>query len=108
MNAIKQADESDKDSWPQPPERKHQERAPAAVLEMLRVLLKHVCDDEGVAPRLVASASELEALALSDDKNQPVLQGWRYEVFGKQAIAMKQGKIAMALEDGEIRFIDVS
>ena len=108
VNAIKQADESDKDSWPQPPERKHQERAPAAVLEMLRVLLKHVCDDEGVAPRLVASASELEALALSDDKNQPVLQGWRYEVFGKQAIAMKQGKIAMALKDGDIRFIDVS
>ena len=105
---IKQADATPKEQWPKLPEKKSQERAPAAVLEMLRVLLKHVCDDAKIAPRLIASANDLEQLALSDDSSQPALQGWRYEVFGKQALAMKQGKIAMALEKGAIRFFDIT
>ena len=104
---IKQADSADKASWPDLPERKKTERAPAAVLEMLRVLLKHVCEEAGIAPRLIASASDLERLALSDSKDQPVLQGWRHDVFGKKALAMKAGKIGMALDKGEIRFFDL-
>ena len=104
---IKQADNADKKSWPQMEARKQTERAPAAVLEMLRVLLKHVCEDAAVAPRLIASASDLERLALSNDNDQPVLQGWRYEVFGKKALAMKAGKIGMALNKGEMRFFDL-
>lgn len=74
---------------------------------MLRVLLKHVCDEADVAPRLIGSASDLEKLALSDDKTQPILQGWRYEVYGKKALAMKAGKIGVALNKGEIRFFDL-
>ena len=107
ISIIKQADSADKASWPKMPERKKTERAPAAVLEMLRVLLKHVCEEAAVAPRLIASASDLELLAVSDDTAQPVLQGWRYEVFGKKALAMKAGKIGMALNKGEMRFFDL-
>lgn len=104
---IKKADDSDKASWPELPARTKTERAPAAVLEILRVLLKHVCEDSAVAPRLIASAHDLERLALSDDGDQQVLQGWRYEVFGKKALAMKAGKIGMALDKGEMRFFDL-
>lgn len=107
VSIIEQADSLPKNEWPQLPEKQSKERAPAAVLEMLRVLLKHVCDDAKIAPRLIASAQDLERLALSDDTSQPVLQGWRFDVFGKQALAMKQGKIAMALEKGAIRFFDI-
>ena len=107
VSLIEQADSVPKNKWPELAEKKSKERAPAAVLEMLRVLLKHVCDEAKIAPRLIASAQDLERLALSDDKSQPILQGWRFEVFGKQALAMKKGKIAMALEKGAIRFIDI-
>jgi len=107
LHVLKQADEADKDTWPKLPERKRFERAPAAVLELLRVLLKHVCEEAAVAPRLIASASDLEQLALSDDSSQAVLQGWRYEVYGKKAIALKSGKVGMALENGAIRFFDI-
>lgn len=107
LKVIAAADSADKDSWPQLPARTRTERAPAAVLELLRVLLKHVCEDAAVAPRLIASASDLELLAVSDDTSQPVLQGWRYEVFGKKALALKSGKIAMALDKGAIRFFDI-
>lgn len=107
VSLIEQADSVPKNEWPELVEKKSKERAPAAVLEMLRVLLKHVCDEAKIAPRLIASAQDLERLALSDDRSQPILQGWRFEVFGKQALAMKKGKIAMALEKGAIRFIDI-
>ena len=107
VSLIEQADSVPKNEWPELAEKKSKERAPAAVLEMLRVLLKHVCDEAKIAPRLIASAQDLERLALSDDRSQPILQGWRFEVFGKQALAMKKGKIAMALEKGAIRFIDI-
>ena len=107
VSLIEQADSAPKNEWPEIAEKKSKERAPAAVLEMLRVLLKHVCDEAKIAPRLIASAQDLERLALSDDRSQPILQGWRFDVFGKQALAMKKGKIAMALEKGAIRFIDI-
>ena len=107
VSLIEQADSVPKNEWPEVAEKKSKERAPAAVLEMLRVLLKHVCDEAKIAPRLIASAQDLERLALSDDRSQPILQGWRFDVFGKQALAMKKGKIAMALEKGAIRFIDI-
>lgn len=107
VSLIEQADSVPKNEWPEIAEKKSKERAPAAVLEMLRVLLKHVCDEAKIAPRLIASAQDLERLALSDDRSQPILQGWRFDVFGKQALAMKKGKIAMALEKGAIRFIDI-
>ena len=106
LTVLKQADEADKSTWPELPERKRVERAPAAVLELLRVLLKHVCEEAAVAPRLIASASDLEELALSNDTSQAVLQGWRYEVYGKKALALKSGKVGMALEDGAICFFD--
>ena len=71
---------------------------------MLRVLLKHVCDELGVASRVIATTAELEKLALSDDANQPILQGWRYEVFGKKALEMKKGQIAITLQGNQICF----
>ena len=107
VSLIEQADSVPKNEWPELAEKKSKERAPAAVLEMLRVLLKHVCDDAKIAPRLIASAQDLERLALSDDRSQPILKGWRFDVFGKQALAMKKGKIAMALKKGAIRFFDI-
>ena len=104
LKIIKQADEQDKSLWPDAPKRQPTERAPAAVLEVLRVLLKHVSDEEGVATRLIATAAELETLALSDDKSQPVLQGWRYDVFGAKALDMKSGKIAITLQEDKLYF----
>ena len=107
LDVIKKADASDKASWPviAPPTRK--ERPPVAVLELLRVLLKHVSDQSGIAPRLIASAADLEELALSNDKNQPVLQGWRGEVFGQKALDLKSGKMALSLSNNHLRFFDI-
>ena len=82
-------------------------RPPAAVMELLRVLLKHITDSEGIAPHLVASADELEALALDDEAPVRAQSGWRREVFGGAALRLKHGKIALAADGKRVRVIEL-
>ncbi|MEC8765626.1 MAG: ribonuclease D [Pseudomonadota bacterium] len=82
-------------------------KPPAAVMELLRVLLKHITDSEGIAPRLVASADELEALALDDEAPVRAQSGWRREVFGEAALRLKHGKIALAADGKRVRVIEL-
>jgi len=77
-------------------------------LEMLRLLLRHVCREAHVSPRLVADKDELDWLALGGtDTTHPVLHGWRYQIFGEKALAMLNGKLAITITPGSgaIRFI---
>lgn len=81
-------------------------RPPAAVMELLRVLLKFISDKHGIAPRLIASADELEALASDDEAPIRVLSGWRREIFGDMALRLKHGEIALAVKNGQILMIN--
>jgi ribonuclease D len=71
-------------------------------VELLKVLLRYEADAHDVAPRLIASAAEIEAIAASDEANVPALRGWRRKVFGERALALKHGKIALKLKDGRV------
>lgn len=75
------------------------------IVELLRVLLKMACDDNHVASRLVASAADLEAIAADDEAAVPALHGWRREMFGKDALALKHGRIALAIVDRRVRVV---
>ena len=81
-------------------------RAPAAVMELLRVLLKHVTDKNEIAPRLIASADELEALASDDNAPIRALAGWRREIFGELALRLKRGEIALAVKNEKILVVE--
>ncbi len=83
-------------------------RPPAAVMELLRVMLKHVTDKQGIAPRLIASTDDLEALATDDDAQIRALAGWRREIFGDLALRLKHGKIALAVNNGKIIIVEQS
>lgn len=69
----------------------------APIVELLRVLLRMVSDEQHVAPKLVASAADLEAVAADDNAAVPALTGWRREVFGEKALALKHGRMALAI-----------
>ncbi len=77
------------------------------VMELLKVLLKMICKYGNVAPKLIASIDDLEQLAERDDADIPALAGWRYDLFGKQALAVKHGKMAFAIKDGEVILLAV-
>jgi len=73
-----------------------------ATVELLKVLLRHASDTHGVAARLIASSSDLEWIAASDHADCRALSGWRREIFGEQALALKHGKLALSLERGKV------
>lgn len=75
--------------------------------ELLKVLLKLVADDIGVAPRLIATVPDLETIAAKDDADVAAMQGWRRDVFGETALKLKRGKIALLLENGKVVARDV-
>ena len=62
-----------------------------ALTEVLKLLLKIKCDQEGVIQTVVAGDQELRDFACGNDKDNPILQGWRYELFGKDALAFRKG-----------------
>ena len=90
---------------PAPLSHRNVKKPPAAIMELLRVLLKHVTDEQNIAPRLIASADDLELLALDDNAPIRALTGWRREVFGTTALKLKNGEIALAMKYGRIRLI---
>lgn len=65
------------------------------VVKILDLLLTVVCANEKVASRLVALPEDIEAIVNSDKADVPAMKGWRYEIFGRQAIAFKKGKLGM-------------
>ncbi len=86
---------------------KHQRPPPmppglGPTVELLKVLLRYEAEEHGVAPRLIASAADVEAIAASDEADVPALRGWRREVFGERALALKHGKLALKLRDGRV------
>jgi ribonuclease D len=77
----------------------------SATLELLKVLLKAVAAEHGVAPRIIADSDDLEQLATSDEADILALQGWRRALFGDAALKLKRGELALTLVDGEVRAV---
>lgn len=71
-------------------------------IELLKVLLRYEAEANEVAPRLLASAADVEAIAANDDADVAALRGWRRKVFGERALALKRGEIALKLKDGKV------
>ena len=66
------------------------------------------CEENEVAPRLVANADDLEQIAADDNADVPALRGWRRELFGEAALALKHGRLALTAADRSVRVIDVA
>lgn len=68
-----------------------------AAVELLKVLLKKVSEEHGVAARVIASTEDLERIAADDRADVPALRGWRRRLFGEQALALKRGDLALSI-----------
>ena len=78
-----------------------------ALIELLKVLLKHKSEDNKVAQKLIASTADLEAIAEDDNANVLALNGWRKDVFGDDALLLKSGKIALSATGDRIKVIRI-
>ena len=71
------------------------------------MLLKARAEDAGVAPKLIATVSDLEKIAAEDEPDTQVLQGWRREAFGEDALKVKRGEVALVLDGARVRTVEV-
>ncbi len=71
------------------------------LVELLRVLLKLRSEEAEVAQRLIATTADLEALAQHDGAELSTLRGWRREIFGEEALALKAGRLALTVREGK-------
>jgi len=85
-----------KNELPKLPDRYRGPSPKGAVGDLLRVLLKSVAEDNGVASRIIATSDDIDALVLDDDADVPALKGWRRKLFGDKALAIKHGKLGLA------------
>lgn len=77
-----------------------------ALSDLLRVLLKAKADEAGVAPKLIASAADLDQIA-SGMRDLPALSGWRGEVFGRDALRLAAGEIALSARGGAVKVVTI-
>ena len=73
-----------------------------ATVELLKVLLRHVSEHHGVAAKMVATVEDLDAIAGDDGADVPALRGWRRDLFGRKALELKYGRLALTIENGRI------
>ena len=77
-----------------------------AVVELLKVLLRMISERHHVAAKVIATVDDLERIAADDDAAVPALAGWRRELFGERALALKHGKLSLAIERGRVAAVE--
>jgi ribonuclease D len=74
----------------------------ALIADLLKLLLKIRARESNVAPRLIARSEELELLAAGRRQNLQILEGWRFEEFGRDALDLVEGRLAFAVRGGKM------
>ncbi|HEX9159834.1 MAG TPA: ribonuclease D [Rhizomicrobium sp.] len=89
-------------------ERARRKREPSqSAVDLLKTLLRQRAEAAGVAPRLIADSEDIEKIAAHEDDNVPALHGWRAEVFGNDALALRGGRLGLALHDGDAVLVNL-
>jgi ribonuclease D len=74
----------------------------AAIVELLKVLLRMTSERHAVASKVIATVDDLEQIAADDNADVAALHGWRREMFGEAALSLKHGRLALAIERGRV------
>lgn len=104
LAAIKAGLEMKPEDMPKPDLTREQMQVNPALADLLRVLLKAKSESLGVAPKLIASSSDLDAIA-AGERDVEALTGWRAEAFGDDALRLCRGEIALSAKGSEVRVI---
>jgi len=106
LTAVKAGLEIDHKALPPPDGRPDEltESAQAAA-EVLKLALKIVSEREGIAPKLIASSADIEAIAASDSASVPLMSGWRRGLFGDVALELKSGRAVIGFKKGRAQIL---
>lgn len=108
IDALREVNALPKDQLPKLPKQKRNPETSPAASDLLRVALKFVAEKEGVAPRIIANAEELDAIAIHGDCDVKAMHGWRRELFGEIALKIRAGEMALGLDGKSPVLVEVS
>jgi len=77
------------------------------LMDLLKVMLKLRCEEHDVAQKLIASTADLEQIAMSDEADVLALRGWRFDIFGRDALALKHGNVALSANGSKVKVVPV-
>jgi ribonuclease D len=107
IELIQNAAKMPADQWPQVDQPKPLTQSQSALLELLKVLLRIKSDQNGVAAKIIATSDDLELFARGHDDQCSVLRGWRRKIYGEDALALRDGKLALGLDKKGLKLVDV-
>lgn len=96
------------EDWPERAARRDGATPDASLVALLQALLRLRCEAHGVAARMVAKREDLELIAAGAEPEMPVLEGWRRQVFGADALALCAGRIALTGEGMGVREVGLT
>ena len=102
LAAVRRALDTPKDQLPRVPKHRPASNGNGAAVDLLKVLLKMISEEHGVASKVIATVDDLEAIAGDDGADVPALHGWRRELFGETALRLKRGEIALAVKANHV------
>jgi len=105
LEAVRRGLKLPDDQIPMRPKRERLPQGIGPLTDLLKVLLKHECEKNHVASRLVASSDDLTRIAADDRADVPALNGWRRDLFGKMALDLKHGRLALSCQRGQVTVI---
>jgi len=108
LAAIATAKSLPEDALPRTDRVRDSQRPSPALVSLLKVLLAACAEQNNVAPRLIASSEDIEALALDETADNPVLHGWRSDMYGQDALRLIRGEIALSTQGKRIKIIPIS
>ncbi|MFW2587029.1 ribonuclease D [Sagittula sp. SSi028] len=106
LAAVKAGVDRPKEDLPKVEDSRDRLQVNPALADLLRVLLKAKTEQSGVASKLIAPSSDLDAIA-AGLRDVPALSGWRREVFGEDALRLCQGRIALAAKGKTVQVIEL-
>ncbi len=107
LRAVRRVLRQSADEWPSIDRPAGGEGVDKSATALLRALLKLRCEQHGVAEKMVSNQGELARLASGDSAGVRALHGWRRKVFGEDALALIEGRIALTQRDGVMRVVDI-
>lgn len=102
LASLARAKDRDPETLPPLPRGKPPTAEAQAILELLKVLLKSCAARHRVAPKLIATSQDLERIASGRDEGVAALTGWRDTLFGQYAVQLREGRLALAIENGVV------
>ena len=105
LKAIRAGIDCPPEKLPKAPPRRDRQQINSALADLLRVLLKARSEKAGVAQRLIATAADLDRIA-TGERDLPALQGWRAELFGRDAERLCAGELALTVRGKAVDVIE--